>query len=313
MDDLRTQTRLPAWLLASLSLLVAALGFVVIGPLIGFFVAILFFDGSLEQLIEAIQNPINNEAIKLPLYIIQGSATLIGLTIVPLLFWLGIEMRKIKSWFSEGEIQIQMLLVVLLMVICFMGTNSIFIDWNAHVSFPDSLKDIEQWAREREDLAETITKFLTQFSNTSQFLIGLLVIAILPAIGEELAFRGMLQPQLHRTFGNAHIAVWTSAILFSAFHLQFFGFVPRMLLGALFGYLYYWSGNLWMSIFAHFVNNGFSVLMLYLRQQKVVEMDVESTDAAPWQAVVGFTGLFVVLLIYYKRFFDRRVVHGEIQ
>jgi hypothetical protein len=312
MDDLRTETRLPAWVLASLTLIVAALGFVVIGPLVGFFVAIPFFDGSLDQLMEAIQNPLDHESIKIPFYVIQGSATLIGLTIVPLLFWLGIDQRKISSWFTEGEIHLQMLVVVLVMVIAFMATNSIFIDWNAHLHFPDALKDLELWAREREDLAESVTKFLTQFSNTNQFLIGLLVIAILPAIGEELVFRGMLQPQLHRTFGDIHIAVWISAIVFSAFHLQFFGFVPRMLLGALFGYLYFWSGNLWMSIFAHFVNNGFSVLMLYLRQQKVVEMDVESTAAAPWQAVAVFTILVVALLIYYKRFFDSKAAHGEI-
>ncbi len=313
MDDLRIETRLPAWLLAGLTLVVAAVGFVVIGPLVGFFAAIPFFDGSLDQMVEAIQDPVRNESIKVPLYVIQGSATLVGLTIIPLLFWMGVDMRKISSWFKEGKIHLQMLLVVLLVVISFMATNSIFIDWNAHLHFPDSLKSLEEWAHEKEQLAEAVTKFLTGFSDVNQFMVGLLVIAILPAIGEELVFRGMLQPQLHRTFGNIHIAIWTSAIIFSAFHLQFFGFVPRMLLGALFGYLYYWSGNLWMSIFAHFVNNGFSVLMLYLRQQGTVEMDVESTDVAPWQAVIGFTILFIALMFYYKNFFDRKAAHGEIQ
>jgi hypothetical protein len=203
-----------------------------------------------------------------------------------------------------------MLLVIFVIVISFMATNSIFIDWNAHLNFPDSLKGFEQWARERENLAESVTKFLTQFSGLNELAIGFFVIAILPAIGEELVFRGMLQPQLYRSSKNIHVAIWTSALMFSAFHLQFFGFVPRMLLGALFGYLYYWSGNLLMPMFAHFVNNGFSVLMLYLRQQNVTDMDVEAPEAAPWQAVVGFTLLVMVLLIYYKRFFDRKTEHG---
>jgi hypothetical protein len=282
----------------------------VIGPFVGFFIAIPFFDGSMEGLISVIQNPLGNESVKIPFYIIQGCATFLGLTLFPLLIWFAFEQRKFLSWFSEKKIYSTMLPVVFVLVISFMATNSVFIDWNAHVSFPEWLKDFEEWARQREEVAESVTKFLTQFSGANELAIGFLVIAILPAIGEELVFRGMLQPQLYRSSKNIHIAIWTSAILFSAFHLQFFGFVPRMLLGALFGYLYYWSGNLWMSIFAHFVNNGFSVLMLYLRQKGTVEMDIESPEAAPWQAVVGFTLLVVILLVYYKRFFDRKTAHG---
>jgi len=121
-----------------------------------------------------------------------------------------------------------------------------------------------------------------------------------------LVFRGMLQPQLLRATKNIHVAIWTTAILFSAFHLQFFGFVPRMLLGALFGYLYYWSGNLLMPMFAHFVNNGFSVLMLYLNQKSVIDMDMESTEAAPWPAVIIFTLIAGAMLYYYKKFFDQK-------
>jgi hypothetical protein len=94
--------------------------------------------------------------------------------------------------------------------------------------------------------------------------------------------------------------------MFSAFHLQFFGFVPRMLLGALFGYLYYWSGNLLMPIFAHFINNGFSVLMLYLNQLGVVDIDIDSTETAPWPAVVGFTVLGIALLYYFKFYHDKK-------
>lgn len=312
MDDLRTETRLPAWLLASLSLLIAAVGFVVIGSFVGFFAAVPFYDGSMDELLQAIQNPFGNESVKIPAFVMQASATFVGLMVVPLLFWSGTEGRSITSWFREGEVHIQMLLVVLIVTIVFMIPNSVFIEWNEKAHLPDFLKGLEDAARAREDNAKALTNFLTTFSDSGQFIIAMMVVAVLPGIGEELVFRGMLQPQLHRTFRNIHVAIWTSAILFSAFHFQFFGFVPRMLLGALFGYLYYWSGNLWMSIFAHFVNNGFSVLMMYLHQQGAVEMDVDSTEAAPWQAVLGFTILFVALLIYYKRFFDKKVAHGEI-
>jgi hypothetical protein len=192
------------------------------------------------------------------------------------------------------------------MTIAFMATNSIFIDWNAHLSFPESMKGFEDWARSYEDRAEELTKYMTQFSSTGEFLFAFLVIGILPAFGEELVFRGMLQPQLFRATKNIHIAIWTTAILFSAFHLQFFGFVPRMLLGALFGYLYYWSGNLLMPMFAHFVNNGFSVLMIYLNQKGVVDMDMESTETAPWSAVIIFTLIAGAMLYYFKKFYDQK-------
>lgn len=310
MDNLTTQTRLFPYALALLTVVGAAVGFVVIGPILGFFLALPFYSGSAMDLIEAIQHPVGNEAVKTPLYVMQASATFFGLTLFPLLLWLAAERRTFSSWFSTGKVHLQMLLVVFILVISFMATNSVFIDWNAHVSFPEALKGFEEWAREREDLAESVTKFLTQFSGADELAVGFLVIAVLPAIGEELVFRGMLQPQLYRSCNNIHVAIWTSAILFSAFHLQFFGFVPRMLLGALFGYLYYWSGNLLMPMFAHFVNNGFSVLMLYLRQQGTVEMDVEAPEAAPWQAVAGFTILVIGLLFYYKRFFEREREHG---
>jgi hypothetical protein len=148
---------------------------------------------------------------------------------------------------------------------------------------------------------------MTQFSSIGEFVLAFVVIAILPAIGEEFVFRGMVQPQLFKATRNIHIAIWTSAILFSAFHLQFFGFVPRMLLGALFGYLYYWSENLWMPMFAHFVNNGFSVIMLYLNQKGVVDVDVESTDVvAPWPAILVFALISGGLLFYFKNFFDQK-------
>jgi uncharacterized membrane protein (Fun14 family) len=115
----------------------------------------------------------------------------------------------------------------------------------------------------------------------------------------------MLQPQLQRATRNAHVAIWISAFLFSSLHMQFFGFVPRLALGALFGYLYSWSGNLIVPIVAHFINNGFSLLMLYLHQLGKIDIDLESTKAVPWPAVISGTILTLVLLAYLKIRFER--------
>jgi hypothetical protein len=103
---------------------------------------------------------------------------------------------------------------------------------------------------------------------------------------------------------NIHVAIWISAFFFSAIHVQFFGFVPRMLLGALFGYLYYWSGNLWVPMFAHFVNNGFAVCMIYLYQKKIVDTNLDSPEAAPWPAVIVAAGIVATALWYFKTKFQ---------
>jgi len=306
MTELTYESKLSPLTLFALTFLVAGFGFVLIGPIIGFFLSIPFFEGGITDQLPKMADPVGYPEFRLPLYIIQGAATLIGLGLLPSLFWFSIEHKGITSWFAGKKVYGVMLLATLVMTISFMATNSVFIDWNAHLQFPESMKGFGDWARETEDRATELTKYLTQFSSTGEFLFAFFVIAILPAFGEELVFRGMLQPQLFRATKNIHVAIWTTAILFSAFHLQFFGFVPRMVLGALFGYLYYWSGNLLMPMFAHFVNNGFSVVMLYLNQNGVVDMDMESTEAAPWQAVIIFTLIAGAMLYYFKKFFDQK-------
>lgn len=287
-------------------LLTTILGFMIIGPLLGFFIAMPFYDGSIFDLVEKIANPTLYPEIRLPLVIIQGSATLIGLILFPFLYLFSIERVNPIDWVKSKPTSILMILVTGFIVLAFMAGNSVLIEWNANFIFPEFLKDFGAWARERETLAEELTRFFTTFESTSDFLLGAFVIALLPAIGEELVFRGMLQPELFRATGNHHAAIWITAIIFSAFHMQFFGFVPRMVLGALFGYLYLWSGNILIPMFAHFVNNGFSVLMIYLYQKGTVTIDIDSPEAAPWPVVIGFTTVFIALLYYFKKFYQNQ-------
>ena len=289
-----------------LILITTTLGFVVIGPLIGFFLALPFYDGSLMDLPQKLASPADYPEIKNAILILQGSATFFGLIIIPSLYLYGIEKKSVFDFTRGKKIYPLMAAITAVMVIMFMGINSVFIEWNYHFKFPEFLQAFETWAREREALAEELTKFFTQFSSTGEFVFGLIVIALFPAIGEELVFRGLIQNELFRASKNHHVAIWTSAILFSAFHMQFFGFVPRLLLGALFGYLYLWSGSLVIAMIAHFVNNGFSLLMMYLNQLGVIEMDVDTPEAAPWPIVVSFTLVFGALIFYFKRFYEQK-------
>lgn len=288
-------------------LLMVGLGFVVLGPIIGFFFALPFYDGGMVALAESIQPPLEDPALKIPLYIIQGCATFVGLIVAP---WVYLKRRggTLGEMLSPERIEWIPSLLTVFVVIIFMAVNSVFIEWNANFDFPEFASDFERWAKEREDTAAGMTKFLTNFGSTGELVVALVVIAVLPAIGEEIVFRGLIQNELHQATKNIHISIWFAAILFSTIHFQFFGFVPRLLLGALFGYLYYWSGSLLLAILAHFVNNGVSVVALYLYQQGAFSFDVESPESQPASIVILSAALTAALLYYfYKYYQDRKI------
>jgi uncharacterized protein len=282
------------------------LGFAIVGPMVGFFISMPFYPGSTMEYLEALQGDIpQHPEIKTALYVMQGCATTIGLIFAPALF-LKTQQRSVKNLFVRQSPEPLPALLTIIIVIVFMGLNSFFVEWNSAIEFPEFMKGFETWARQSEDKATGITQFLTHFDSTLQVFVALLVIAILPAVGEELVFRGLIQKEFYRGTKNIHVSIWISAILFSAIHIQFYGFVPRMLLGALFGYLYYWSGSLWISILAHFINNGIAVLGMYLHQMGYFDFDVESPEAAPWPVVL-FSGVLTVILLYsFRRYYRQK-------
>ncbi len=219
----------------------------------------------------------------------------------PLAYWFYIERRTLDDFQTRRDPSPLLWGMVLLLVLAFMPFNSLIVEWNAGMSLPDTLGGLEAWMREKEDQLTGVTTFLTQFDTIGQFWIALLVIGVLPAIGEEVLFRGVLQRKLMESWTNPHLAIWVTAALFSAIHVQFYGFFPRMLLGALFGYLYFWSGSLWVAIFAHFVNNGFMVLMLYLHHRDLIGYDIESEESVPWALALGSLAISVALIFYIRR------------
>jgi membrane protease YdiL (CAAX protease family) len=168
-------------------------------------------------------------------------------------------------------------------------------------TFPGFLGGFEDWAREKEEELKLVTEFLTEFNSFNQFIIVFIIVAVIPAIGEELIFRGILQNKLHIYFKNIHLAIIVTAILFSGFHLQFFGFVPRLFLGILFGYLYYWSGNLWYPIFGHFINNGFTLTLIYLYRTGRIGLDIETQDAFPLNIILIFSVITIYMLFSFRK------------
>lgn len=280
------------------TLLIFFIGFQVLGSFLGALLAYPFFPGKPEEYMQAFSNPTRFPEFRLSLLIIQAVGATVGMIILPYYF-LKTQERTLTGYFRTPFFQ--PIFIILILVIVFMGFNSFFIQWNQEAHLPFG---IEEWARPLEDkLAET-TKYLTELNSIPELVLAFIAIAIIPAIGEEIIFRGLIQNDFYRATRNAHVAIWMSAFLFSAIHLQFYGFVPRLFLGALFGYLYFWSGNLWMPVFAHFVNNGFTLLTLILYQKKTIDVDLENVQPSAFQVIASM--IFSAFLLYaYKNFFNK--------
>ena len=182
-----------------------------------------------------------------------------------------------------------------------------FINWlssiNEMMKLPESMKAVEQWMKDTEGEAAKITDAFLNVKTLSGLSVNILMIAIIPAIGEELFFRGVMQRIFSDWFKNMHVAIFFTAFLFAAIHMQFYGMLPRMMLGVLFGYLYYWTGSLWVPVFAHFLNNGAAVIVSYLSSRGFISSGYEDLGATNnFFLIAGsivFTG-FLLFMVYQK-------------
>jgi membrane protease YdiL (CAAX protease family) len=289
--------------------LLVLVGFLLLGMAAGNILALgilaIFFSTDANSIVtmlsQLISDPENVPNGWNAMMILQGTVHFFSYLFPALLYWLLIERKTLSDFQSSEAPPTKSWLLAFLLVLVFMPVNSKFIEWNAAMTFPESLSGLEQWMRDKEDQLAMLTKFLTNYTGFGQLLIALFVVAWLPACGEEILFRGVIQKKLSQHWGNVHMGIWVSAAIFSAIHFQFYGFIPRMLLGALFGYLYYWTGSLWISICAHLLNNGFVLVMMYLYNIKFLTINIEETKTMPWLMVIPSLVLTVLILLNMRR------------
>ncbi|MEW6467979.1 MAG: CPBP family intramembrane glutamic endopeptidase [Bacteroidota bacterium] len=182
-----------------------------------------------------------------------------------------------------------------------------FIAWmdelNKSMTLPEALAGVEGWMRKSEESLKQVTEAFLADTSAGGMILNLFVIAFMAAVSEELFFRGVLQKAFTEATRNIHIAVWVSAILFSAFHMQFFGFFPRMIMGVALGYLFAWSGSLWVPVFAHFVNNGTAVVLSWMVNNKMIAEDPSVLADGESGFLPGMASLAVtiaLMLLVYK-------------
>lgn len=201
---------------------------------------------------------------------------------------------------------------LMVIVFCVMLTATPLIEALANINqklqLPDFLAGLQKWMRDTEDQAQKLTAVLLQMKSVGSMLLKLALVGLITAIVEEFMFRGCIQTILLKWTQSPHAAVWIAAALFSAFHLEFFGFLPRLLLGVLFGYFVLWSGSIWPAVWAHFINNGTAVVVSYLYQNKMVNVNPDDTHIFNLPAY-----LFSLIIMLFLLYLCRNIATGKMK
>lgn len=182
-------------------------------------------------------------------------------------------------------------------------------DWNQLIHFGS----LDQSLRELNQKAQDATQAMLKMPNWASFLYNIMLIAVIPAIAEEMFFRGVLQQLFVRMTRRAWMGILIAGVVFSLLHGEMLGFFPRAALGVVLGLIYYYSGNLWYSILAHFFNNAFQIALVFLFQQHYIKYDITKDEATP--LIAGLISLLFVigLFVLFRKFFSRKNIPGLLE
>ena len=233
------------------------------------------------------------------LVINQGLLTMLTLQdilafIVPAVLAMAIFYRRpLHVMCLDRAPSLRAIIVVLAFYILSLPAMNWLVDANNSMSLPSWMSGVEEMMRTMEDSAADATDQLLDINTVWQLIISVFVVGLMAGLSEEMLFRGAMQRTMQDSRMSAHAAVWITAIVFSAFHMQFFGFFPRMVLGAWLGYLLVWTRSLWVPIIAHSLNNSTVVFFSYLANKGIVAEDfgdslgLPADGAFPWLAMIS--------------------------
>ena len=264
--------------------------------LFGIVLAIPFFGSNILDLISGLSDYSNSESINALKYF--QIINQIGIFILPAIFYSYLDKRNVTSTL---KLNIKPKIITLIFASILIFISIPFVDWmisvNQSMKFPEFLGNLENWFRESEDQATALTELFLKVNTIGGLLFNIFMIGIMAAISEELLFRGVLLKLFAEWTKNIHLAVIFSAILFSAFHLQFYGFLPRFMLGVLLGYLFVWSKSIWVPIFIHFLNNTIAIIVSFLFNKGVISFGIESVESYDNSVYWGSILLIIIFII----------------
>lgn len=197
--------------------------------------------------------------------------------------------------------------LVCVMAVALLPVISLLAYFNQQMRLPEALAPLEQWMQRQTETNNAVLELLMSEAGVRPLILNIVVCAVLPAVSEEFFFRGTLQELFRRWWKNPHVAVWFTAFIFSAIHFQFDGFFARMVLGAYLGYLFVWSGSLWLPVCAHLLHNAFTIIAQYVMMANGMPMGEEPSLSQMWPAAVAGMAVFVVsFLMLYRNLCGKR-------
>ena len=270
--------------------------------LLGLIIAIPFYGTDVITQLSELTDISNSDSLGLLKYF--QIVNQIGLFIIPSLIFAFLINRNISKYLRIDIKPLNFSMVAGFFMILFaVPLVSYLAEINEMMNFPEFLSGLENWMRNSEVKAMELTKAFLDVGTVSGLSVNLLMIAIIPALGEEFMFRGIFLRLFREWTKNVHFAVIISAVLFSALHMQFYGFLPRMMLGIILGYLFVWSGSIWVPVFVHFTNNAATVIASYLANRGIIDADIESfgsTDNSIFLFLSIVIVFFLIIMIYKK-------------
>lgn len=225
----------------------------------------------------------------------------LGMFVLPPLVFAQLVSRRFDRYFYfTVPIDMRHWMWAILVIFFALLPINLLVELNSAMQLPESFSWLEQIIRSAEEQAQQLTEALLADSSIAALIVNLGLIAIVPAIGEELMFRGAIQRIISQWSSNHHIGIWVSAFLFSAMHFQFYGFLPRMALGALFGYMLVWSGSIWLPILAHLINNATALFIHFFIQQGSLSAEVETAGTVDSGWYLSAISVVLLALILWR-------------
>lgn len=280
-----------------------ALSSLLIITLLGSVLALLIFDINLSVLLKDLTNEMNVDVYKFFLTI-----TSIGFFLLPPII-LGYLFTGNSISYLQFDVtpRLRSVFLSVIIVIAALPAINFFAEFNSQLF--DYLFTENNWMKMKEEELLEVTEALLNVDSVGGMLFNLFMIAVIPAFGEELLFRGVLQKIFIKWTKNIHIGIIISAILFSALHLQFYGFFPRLMIGIFFGYLLVWTGSIWIPIIAHFINNASVILFTYLADMGHVSEDIDTIGSDDSTILYSVASIVVIsVLIYLLHLKEKRVL-----
>lgn len=209
------------------------------------------------------------------LRVMQISSQIFTFVLPPIIYAMLIKENP-KESLGIKNVSYHWFIIGFVMMYAILPLNNVFAEWNAGLKLPESMSRIEELIKEMYESSAVVLEKLVNVNTFGGFVINLIMIAGLAALGEELLFRSIIQTSLIKTCKNAHVGIIIASAIFSFIHFDFYAFIPRLVLGMLLGYMFYYSRSIWVSMFMHFVNNATAVVIYYLNNIGVTNVDVET-------------------------------------